>query len=246
MRTCSSCRLDETKTEFTPKGIYCRPCSAAKHKEWAAKNKERLRVYAAKWLAAHREEVNARYRDAKREATRRYRAANREKVNAMQRERRRRTDPEKNRQRQRDWQKKNPDRHRELSRRDYEKCGRERQKARRETINAQRREWYRTHREEMIGKVIQKMAKRKGAAGSHTVAEWKSVLRHNRRRCFYCGTKLDAANLSRDHKIPLKRGGTHDIRNIVPACRSCNSSKGAKTHEEFLALSSKPGLGCQT
>lgn len=30
------------------------------------------------------------------------------------------------------------------------------------------------------------------------------------------------------------RGGSNDISNIVPACRSCNSRKGARTIDEFL------------
>ncbi len=88
MRTCSSCKLPETETSFSPKGIYCRACSAVAHREWAAKNKERLRLYSARWLAEHREAVNAKYRDRKRERTQAYRVANREKVNALQRERR--------------------------------------------------------------------------------------------------------------------------------------------------------------
>jgi 5-methylcytosine-specific restriction endonuclease McrA len=45
-------------------------------------------------------------------------------------------------------------------------------------------------------------------------------------RCAYCGkdTKLEL-----DHIVPISRGGKHAIENIVPACRSCNSSKGSKS-----------------
>jgi len=38
--------------------------------------------------------------------------------------------------------------------------------------------------------------------------------------------------LTLDHVIPLKQHGPHDIENIVPACRSCNSRKGAKTPDQ--------------
>jgi len=31
-----------------------------------------------------------------------------------------------------------------------------------------------------------------------------------------------------DHVVPLIRGGRHSVGNIIPACRSCNSSKGGK------------------
>ncbi len=41
--------------------------------------------------------------------------------------------------------------------------------------------------------------------------------------------RKDCASLAMTNPvIPLARGGTHDIDNLVPACASCNSSKGAK------------------
>ncbi len=42
--------------------------------------------------------------------------------------------------------------------------------------------------------------------------------------CVYCGEPSEHA----DHVIPLSRGGTHDIDNLVPACSKCNLSKGSK------------------
>lgn len=43
--------------------------------------------------------------------------------------------------------------------------------------------------------------------------------------CFYCES---APATSVDHFIPLARGGAHELSNLVGACQSCNSSKGAK------------------
>ena len=43
--------------------------------------------------------------------------------------------------------------------------------------------------------------------------------------CFYCGATSDLTN---DHFFPLSKGGFDSLENIFPACRSCNSSKGAK------------------
>lgn len=42
------------------------------------------------------------------------------------------------------------------------------------------------------------------------------------RPCFYCRAK-PAGTV--DHVVPLQRGGTNYEGNLVPACRSCNSSK---------------------
>jgi 5-methylcytosine-specific restriction endonuclease McrA len=92
---------------------------------------------------------------------------------------------------------------------------------------------YARDREKRITVSMQVRAKRAEAQGSHSVAEWKSVLRHFGRRCVYCNTQLTPKNVSRDHKIPLSRGGTNNIQNIVPACRRCNSRKHDRTFEEF-------------
>lgn len=50
--------------------------------------------------------------------------------------------------------------------------------------------------------------------------------------CCYCGT---TEHLSVDHLIPTRRGGANEGDNLVWACRSCNSSKGAKDVLEWLA-----------
>lgn len=74
-------------------------------------------------------------------------------------------------------------------------------------------------------------ALRRGAAGAHTQQEWleKCALLGN--VCLYCG---EAKPLTRDHKVPLSRGGTDDIDNVVPACHSCNCAKRSHTPEEFF------------
>lgn len=40
--------------------------------------------------------------------------------------------------------------------------------------------------------------------------------------CAYCG---DAGPMQRDCVLPISRGGRYTIANVVPACRSCNTSK---------------------
>ena len=41
--------------------------------------------------------------------------------------------------------------------------------------------------------------------------------------CAYCGA-TDRA-LQRDCVLPVSRGGRYTLENVVPACRSCNTSK---------------------
>ena len=47
--------------------------------------------------------------------------------------------------------------------------------------------------------------------------------------CTYCGRPADAW----DHIFPSSRGGDDGPGNRVPACTSCNSSKGDDTPEEW-------------
>jgi 5-methylcytosine-specific restriction endonuclease McrA len=41
--------------------------------------------------------------------------------------------------------------------------------------------------------------------------------------CAYCGR--EEASLQRDCVLALSRGGRYTLANVVPACRSCNTSK---------------------
>jgi hypothetical protein len=79
-------------------------------------------------------------------------------------------------------------------------------------------------------------AKRTGSSCYLSLEGWKSLLRHFRFRCFYCSVKLTKRNRSLDHKIPLVRGGTNDIANLVPSCLRCNQRKNAQTADEFQGV----------
>lgn len=41
--------------------------------------------------------------------------------------------------------------------------------------------------------------------------------------CAYCGT--ETGPFQRDCVLPISRGGRYTLDNVVPACRSCNTSK---------------------
>lgn len=78
-------------------------------------------------------------------------------------------------------------------------------------------------------KVLNRKARLRGAPGTHTAAEWQAVLELWDGRCAYCGGPAT----TKDHILPITRGGSNDIANIVPACLRCNSRKGARTPEEW-------------
>ena len=57
--------------------------------------------------------------------------------------------------------------------------------------------------------------------GDLTFDDWQEVLSTYGDKCAYCGCPPETM----DHVVPLSRGGKHTKSNVVPACRSCNSSK---------------------
>lgn len=71
------------------------------------------------------------------------------------------------------------------------------------------------------------------APGTHTPDQFLDKLNYYGFKCVYCNCELTIKTATEDHRIPLFRGGSDWIANIVPACGSCNSSKGTKTEKEF-------------
>ncbi len=53
----------------------------------------------------------------------------------------------------------------------------------------------------------------------------------DRQVCAYCATRIRERELSRDHIVPLSRGGEDRWMNVVTACRACNSKKDNRTPE---------------
>lgn len=52
--------------------------------------------------------------------------------------------------------------------------------------------------------------------------------------CYLCGASITAESMHMDHRVPRNAGGSDDIENIWPTCRSCNQSKSYLTVDEFL------------
>ncbi len=50
--------------------------------------------------------------------------------------------------------------------------------------------------------------------------------------CLYCGKQYSERMLTRDHILPLSRGGEDCWSNVVTACKPCNHAKGARRPEE--------------
>ncbi len=54
----------------------------------------------------------------------------------------------------------------------------------------------------------------------------------DRQLCAYCGGRFHSDELTREHIVPVSRGGTDSWMNCITACRSCNGRKGNRMPEE--------------
>ena len=52
-------------------------------------------------------------------------------------------------------------------------------------------------------------------------------------RCMYCGRKRAFTDLEIDHKTPVQRGGSDNLRNLQMLCPTCNKRKANQTDSEF-------------
>jgi len=87
------------------------------------------------------------------------------------------------------------------------------------------RRYVATHKINISHLKARRYAREKGAVGSHTLQEWNSLKELHNQQCAKCGKKK---TLTKDHIIPLSKGGTDFIENIQPLCKNCNSKKWCK------------------
>jgi 5-methylcytosine-specific restriction endonuclease McrA len=54
----------------------------------------------------------------------------------------------------------------------------------------------------------------------------------DRQICAYCGGHFHLDDLTREHIVPVSRGGADSWMNCITACRTCNGNKGNRLPEE--------------
>jgi 5-methylcytosine-specific restriction endonuclease McrA len=136
-----------------------------------------------------------------------------------------------------EWLKANADRVREIKRRYYEA-----NKARvieravasaaanPEATKAAKRKYNHTDngRSVQLAGQHRRLARIKGGGGSHTAIQWMALREFYGNSCLCCDEAFAPDALTRDHVVPLAKGGTNDIGNIQPLCMDCNKRKGAR------------------
>ena len=98
--------------------------------------------------------------------------------------------------------------------------------ANREKLTARTMAFFMAHPEKRVAIEQRRRARKRSAPRNDlTAAQWRAIKEHYNHSCVYCGRKMQ--RLTIDHIVPLSKGGSHTLQNVVPACQSCNSRKNS-------------------
>ena len=169
------------------------------HRSWYIANKEAHRAKSIKYYEENREAILEYYKE--------YRAKNRDRLVQVSK----------------DYYAKNKE--------TLVKQNKEYRDANKEVISQQRKIYRESIRARFVKRASEnrrRNRKKNNRAVPYSTEDLKAHLEKFNQECCYCGISLDL-ELRRswclDHFIPIARGGSDCLNNLVPSCHHCNSSK---------------------
>ena len=180
-------------------------------KQWNKDNSEKVKKTSIKYYQKHKDnpqykeyciERDKKYREnnpeKEKERYKKYYNENKEKILATHKKQK--NNPEYYEQ----WRKKNPEYNKNWSKTEKGKACKQRSKTKRR-VNE------------------------KNIINTLTAEEWVDILKEYHFKCAYCNKEFTLFDReTRDHIIPISKGGNNVKENVVPACRVCNSKKNNK------------------
>jgi hypothetical protein len=202
----------------------CKVCARLKVKQWAADHPDRVREKHRRWDEAHPGATVARAKKWREEHPEQYkevydawRAANADRIAAKRREYYEAHYPELYESHLR-YNAAHPDKTHEITRRAAERY--------RQNHPERIGKWARENSEKARLCTIKARARRRGLPNTLSEADWQRALTHFGHACAYCGGRgRPGETLQKDRVVPTMQGGGLTADNVVPACKSCNSSK---------------------
>lgn len=95
------------------------------------------------------------------------------------------------------------------------------------------KQYYATHPEHRKAAKHRRRARKANAGGTYNQNDIKLMRKACHNKCYYCGSKFVDDRFHVDHIVPLSRGGTNSLENLVLACPHCNQTKNNKLPHEW-------------
>lgn len=213
----------------------CPTCGRESKRRWDKANQDKIRARTKERRKSNPGPARARYR--------RWYERNRERIASENREKRA-AEPSKYRERSRRWGEAHREEIREKRRNQYREQAalerarrRARYAANSEPDNDAARRWKAAHPQQCRASEHRRRARLKdGTSPGVTPREWREICDNYRDsdgiiRCAYCFRRCRP---TREHVVPISKGGRDAPDNVVPACKPCNSSKRDRALGEWL------------
>ena len=105
---------------------------------------------------------------------------------------------------------------------EYDRRYREQNRA---AIQAFKKIWKRVNSAKVAAqKARWRAQKRLAPVNDLTHSQWLEIQEAQDHKCYYCGKRYKG-KLTQDHIIPLSKGGSHTLHNVIAACNTCNAKK---------------------